>query len=320
MIHGTLHQLKLFETTARLGSFTKAAEELSIKQPTVSSQIKQLTQAVGLPLFEQIGKQLYLTEAGQELLVTCNDIFARLDNFEIKVADLKGVKEGKLRVTVVTTAKYFLPRLLGSFCQIYPNIDVSLQVINHDQIHQRMIANKDDLYVLSQPPEDVDLESYAFLDNPLVVVAPKNHILSQQKNIPLKELQRFPFILREVGSNTRKEVKNLFHKEKLEIKVRLELGSNEAIKQAIVGGLGISILSQHCLTSTCYQDLTILNVQGFPIQKNWYITHLKDKQLSVIAQTFLLYVLNEGKKLTTSSQVNNSHHDDNSQKLLVNNV
>ncbi|MBF2058420.1 MAG: LysR family transcriptional regulator [Cyanobacterium sp. T60_A2020_053] len=310
MIHGTLHQLKLFETTARLQSFTKAAEELSIKQPTVSSQIKQLTQAVGLPLFEQIGKQLYLTEAGEELLATCNDIFARLDNFEMKVADLKGVKEGRLRVTVVTTAKYFLPRLLGSFCQIYPNIDISLQVTNHDQIHERMVANKDDLYVLSKPPEELDLESYAFLDNPLVVIAKKNHILSDKKNIPLKELQSFPFILREVGSNTRKEVQSLFEKEKLKVRVRLELGSNEAIKQALIGDLGISILSRHTLTSNCYQDLTVLDVLGFPIQKHWYVTHLKGKQLSVIAQTFLLYLLDEGKKLASLNLVNNYQNND----------
>ncbi len=298
MINATLHQLKVFETTARLASFTKAAEELSIKQPTVSSQIKQLTKAIGLPLFEQIGKQLYLTTAGEELLSTCQDVFTQLDNFQSKIADLKGTKEGILSVTVVTTAKYFVPRILGSFCQIYPNIDISLQVTNHQQIHQRMLKNKDDLYVLSQPPEDVDLESHAFLDNPLVVVAPRNHILSNKKNIPVEELQRFPFLLREIGSNTRREVQKLFDKHNLNIKVRLELGSNEAIKQAIVGGLGISILSKHTLTTHYEDELCILDVQGFPIEKNWYVTHLSGKQLSVIAQTFLEYLLEQSNKET----------------------
>ncbi|AFZ46189.1 transcriptional regulator, LysR family [Cyanobacterium stanieri PCC 7202] len=310
MIHATLHQLKVFETTARLQSFTKAAEELSIKQPTVSSQIKQLTQTVGLPLFEQIGKQLYLTNAGEELLSTCHDIFARLDNFEMTVADLKGVKEGKLCLTVVTTGKYFIPRLLGSFCQIYPHVDVSLQVTNHHQIHQRMLENKDDLYILSKPPEDIDLERRAFLDNPLVVVAPKNHILSNQKNIPLSKLQNFPFILREVGSNTRKVIHKIFDDHNLEIQVRLELGSNEAIKQAIIGGLGLSVLSKHTLTSSCYEELCILDVETFPIHESWYVTHLSGKKLSVVAQTFLDYLLVESENYTADRQYDlaHSHH------------
>ncbi|AUC60737.1 transcriptional regulator of RuBisCO operon CbbR [Cyanobacterium sp. HL-69] len=307
MIHATLHQLEVFETVARLQSFTKAAEELSIKQPTVSSQIKQLTQTVGLPLFEQIGKQLYLTNAGEELLNTCHEIFARLDNFEMTVADLKGVKEGKLCLTVVTTGKYFVPRLLGSFCQLYPHVDISLQVTNHQQIHQRMLDNKDDLYILSKPPEDIDLERYAFLDNPLVVVAPKNHILSNQKNISLEELQPFPFILREIGSNTRKVIQKIFDDNKLNIQVRLELGSNEAIKQAIMGGLGLSVLSKHTLTSSCYEELCILDVKNFPIQESWYVTYLSGKKLSVVAKTFLDYLIAESINYTAEKQFNLAH-------------
>ncbi|MGY6529060.1 MAG: LysR substrate-binding domain-containing protein [Cyanobacterium sp.] len=308
MIHATLHQLEVFETVARLQSFTKAADELSIKQPTVSSQIKQLTQTVGLPLFEQIGKQLYLTNAGEELLSTCHEIFARLDNFEMTVADLKGVKEGKLCLTVVTTGKYFIPRLLGSFCELYPHVDVSLQVTNHQQIHQRMLENKDDLYILSKPPEDIDLESHIFLDNPLVVVAPKNHILSNKKKISLKELQSFPFILREVGSNTRNVVQQLFDDHKLDIRVRLELGSNEAIKQAIIGGLGLSVLSKHTLTSSCYDELCILDVKTFPIQESWYVTYLSGKKLSVVAQTFLEYLIAESVNYTAEKQFNLAHN------------
>ena len=175
LIQATLHQLKVFETTARLGSFTRAAEELYITQPTVSSQIKQLTKTIGLPLFEQIGKRLYLTEAGKELLSTCQNIFERLEYFEMKVADLKGTKQGRLRLAAITTAKYFVPRLLGAFCQEYPGIDVSLEVTNHQQMQERMIENEDDLYILSQLPETPNLSAQPFLDNPLVVVAPKNH-------------------------------------------------------------------------------------------------------------------------------------------------
>lgn len=296
MIQATLHQLAVFEAVARHGSFTRAAEELFITQPSVSSQIKHLTQAVGLPLFEQIGKRLYLTEAGTELLSTCQDIFARLNNFEMKVADLKGTKQGQLSLAVITTAKYFIPRLLGSFCQKYPGVDVSLQVTNHHQISRRMLENQDDLYIVSQPPDEIDLCSQPFLDNPLVVLAPINHPLVGQKNIPLQKLNDEPFIMREPGSGTRVAVQHLFAKHKVSVKVKLELGSNEAIKQAIAGRLGLSALSQHCLISEASNEIAVLDVQHFPIMRRWYATYLAGKQLSVIAQTFLDYLLVESQK------------------------
>ncbi|HAC65991.1 MAG TPA: LysR family transcriptional regulator [Cyanothece sp. UBA12306] len=294
MIQATLHQLKVFEATARHGSFTRAAEELFITQPTVSSQIKQLTKAIGLPLFEQMGKRLYLTEAGKALLQTCQDIFERLDNFEMKVADLKGTKQGQLRLGVITTAKYFIPRILGSFCQKYPGIDVSLNVTNHQQIERRMMENQDDLYILSHPPDDMDLATQAFLDNPLVVIASKNHPLAGKQKIPITSLDGEPFIMREYGSGTRQAVQNLFAKYKVSVRVRLELGSNEAIKQAIAGELGISVLSQHTLISEGKEsDLTVLDVEHFPIKRRWYVAYLGGKQLSVIAQAFLNYLLEQ---------------------------
>ncbi len=292
MIQATLHQLRVFEAVARHSSFTKAAEELLITQPTVSSQVKQLSQSVGLALFEQIGKQLYLTEVGEVLLSTCQEVFEKLDNFEMKVADLKGTKQGRLRLAAVSTAKYFVPRLLGSFCQEYPAVDISLQVDNHQKLIQRMRENQDDLYILSQPPEDLDLCAESFLDNPLVVLARWDHPLAQEQNIPIKQLQGEPFIMREQGSGTRQAVQKLFEKHKTKVSVRLELGSNEAIKQAIAGGLGISVLSKHTLISEGTQgELTILDVQNFPIQRRWYVVYLSGKQLSVVAQTFLEYLL-----------------------------
>ena len=301
MIHATLHQLKVFETVARQGSFTRAAEELYITQPTVSSQIKQLSKAIGLPLFEQIGKRLYLTDAGKELLYTCQEIFTQLDNFEMKVADLQGAKQGQLRLAVITTAKYFVPRLLGSFCHKYPGIDISLQVTNHQEITRRMLENQDDLYIMSEPPQELDLNSEAFLSNPLVVVANKNHPLVGKENISLKKLDGESFIMREQGSGTRAAVQKLFAKQKISVQVKLELGSNEAIKQAIAGGLGISILSQHCLISEGVTgELAVLDVEKFPIKRNWYVAHLASKKLSVIAQTFLDYLLSESANIPIS--------------------
>ena len=264
MIHATLHQLKVFEATARHGSFTRAAEELYLTQPTVSIQVKQLTKAVGLPLFEQIGKRLYLTQAGRKLLETCQEIFQGLDQFEMSIADLKGMKQGKLSLAVITTAKYFVPRLLGPFCKRYPGIDISLKVTNHQNIQERMLNNRDDLFIFSQLPSQPDLKTYPFLDNPLIVLAPVDHPLAGKSNIPIEALNNEPFIMREPGSGTREAVQKLFTTHNIEVKVRLELGSNEAINQGIAGGLGVSVLSQHTIISEgTTGEFAILDVQGF---------------------------------------------------------
>ncbi|QIR38042.1 LysR family transcriptional regulator [Tolypothrix sp. PCC 7910] len=294
MNQATLHQLKVFEAAARHGSFTRAAEELFLTQPTVSMQIKQLTKSVGLPLFEQVGKRLYLTEAGRELFATCRQIFETIAQFEMKVADLKGLKQGQLKLAVITTAKYFIPRLLGPFCQLYPGIDISLQVTNHERILERMINNLDDLYIMSQVPENIDVNCQPFLDNPLVVFAPVNHPLAKEKNIPIERLAQEAFIMREPGSGTRRAVQSLFDQHELTVKVKLELGSNEAIKQAIAGGLGISVLSRHTLTSD-YSEFSILDVQHFPIKRTWYIVYPSGKQLSIVARTYYDYLINAAK-------------------------
>lgn len=299
MIHATLHQLKVFEATARHGSFTRAAEELFLTQPTVSMQVKQLTKAIGLSLFEQVGKRLYLTDAGRELYSTCQEIFQRLEQLEMTIADLKGMKQGKLRLAVITTTKYFMPRMLGPFCQRFPGINVSLTVTNHERVMERLISNQDDLYVMSQLPEHVDIKSRAFLENPLVVVAPQDHPLANEKNISLKRLAEEPFIMREPGSGTRGAFQNLLDTQSLSVKVRLELGSNEAIKQAVAGGLGLSVLSRHTLLpEAANSDLTILDVEGFPISRQWYVVYLSGKQLSVVASTFLEYLCDAADKFS----------------------
>ncbi len=298
MRNATLHQLKVFEAVARHSSFTRAAEELFLTQPTVSMQVKQLSKAVGMPLFEQVGKRLYLTEAGKRLYSTCQDIFDRLSQFEISIADLKGLKQGNLRLSVVTTAKYVIPRLLGPFCQRYPGIDVSLTVTNHEHLLENLANNRDDLYILSQPPDDLDVNIHPFLENPLVVIACHDHPLVGEKNIPLKSIAQEPFIMREPGSGTRKSVQKMFDDHDLDVKVKLDLGSNEAIKQAIAGGLGISVLSLHTLAlEGTNSSLAILDVEGFPIQRYWYVVYPAGKQLSIIAQTFFDYLLTEGKEV-----------------------
>jgi DNA-binding transcriptional LysR family regulator len=291
----TLHQLKVFEAAARHSSFTRAAEELFLTQPTVSMQIKQLTKSVGLPLFEQVGKRLFLTEAGRELFATCRQIFETIAQFEMTVADLKGLKQGQLRLAVITTAKYFIPRLLGPFCQLYPGIEISLQVTNHERILERMVNNMDDLYIMSQVPEHLDINYEPFLDNPLVVFAPVNHPLAKEKNIPIQRLTNEPFIMREPGSGTRRAVQQLLDEHGVKVKVKLELGSNEAIKQAIAGGLGISILSRHTLMPDS-SEFSILDVEHFPIKRTWFMVHPAGKQLSIVARTYYAYLLDAAKK------------------------
>lgn len=305
MNQATLHQLKVFEAAARHGSFTRAAEELFLTQPTVSMQIKQLTKSVGLPLFEQVGKRLYLTEAGRELYATCRQIFDTIAQFEMKVANLKGLKQGQLRLAVITTAKYFIPRLLGSFCQLYPGIEISLQVTNHQGILERMTNNMDDLYIMSQVPEHLDVSYQQFLENPLVVLAPINHPLSKEKNIPIQRLADEPFIMREPGSGTRRAVQQLFDQHGVTVKVKLELGSNEAIKHAIAGGLGISVLSRHTLLPDS-GDLTILDVEHFPIKRDWYMVYPSGKQLSIVARTYFEYLLDAAKQIVEQTAVSSS--------------
>lgn len=287
MRHATLRQLKVFEAVARLRSVTRAAEELHLTQPTVSIQLRQLADLVGLPLTEQIGRKLHLTQAGEELWRSCRNVFDEIERFDMLAADLKGVKAGRLRLSAVTTAQYFIPLLLGRFFERYPGIEVALEVTNRGQVLARLADNADDLYVLGQPPEHVDVVAEPFLDNPLVVVAPPGHALAGVAGIPLQRLAQEHFVLREPGSGTRLATENLLRGHGLQLRARMELGSNEAIKLAVAGGLGIAVLSAHTLAlERNSADLVLLDVQGFPIHRQWYLVHPAGKRPSVAAQTF----------------------------------
>jgi DNA-binding transcriptional LysR family regulator len=288
MRHVSLRQLKVFEAVARHLSFTQAAEELFLTQPTISMQIKKLTDEVGLPLYEQIGKRIHLTDAGRELYTASRDILNRLEQLDMTYSEMKGVKKGRLRLTVVTTAKYFAPELLGLFCQQYPGIEVALKVANREEALARLTDNEDDLYILGQPPEELDVESVPFLENPLVVLARKDHPLAREKHISLKRLAEEPFLVREPGSGTRQAFERLMKKHGHKLIVKMEIGSNEAIKHAVAGGLGLAVLSHHSINlDTRSGVLTVLDVQHFPIERYWYIAHPRAKQLSVVARAFL---------------------------------
>lgn len=298
MKHATLRQLKVFEAVARNLSFTRAAEELHTTQPTVSIQLKQLADLVGLPLLEQVGKRVFLTDAGRELLAVCHETFEGLDRFEMLVSDMKGMKAGKLHLVAVTTTKYFVPRLLGSFYERYPGIEVSLKISNRERILQRLSNNEDDLYILGQPPEHIEVCAEPFLENPLVVLASSDHPLVKKKNISSQRLTEEPFLMRELGSGTRLAAERFFKEKGLTLKIRMELGSNEAIKQAVAGGLGVAVLSAHTLALERNSgELSILDVAGFPIRRQWYAAYPADKRLTVVAGTFLDFMKQESRPL-----------------------
>jgi DNA-binding transcriptional LysR family regulator len=291
--HATLRQLQVFEAIVRHGNFTRASEELFLTQPTVSMQVKKLADAMGLPLFESVGRGVKPTQAALELYEACRDIFETLANLEMKIADIKGIKRGRLRLCVVTTAKYIAPELLGEFSQMHQGIEVSLKVTNRDRVIDRMQANEDDLYIMGQAPTDeLPVDAYAFAPNPLVVMAPRNHPLVGKKQVPLSAIAEEPLILREPGSGIRDVTLRLFSAAGLRPKVRMELGSNEAIKHAIVGGLGLSILSLHTLTLEGSDGpVAVLDVEGFPIHRQWFMVHPKGKELSLVARAFLDYAI-----------------------------
>jgi DNA-binding transcriptional LysR family regulator len=294
----SLRQMQIFDAIVRLGGFTRAAEDLFLTQPTVSMQVKKLEVGVGLPLFEQIGKQTHLTDAGKIVHEHVRHILDSIANIEMEIADLQGLKTGMLRLAVVTTAKYFAPRALGKFCERYPGVDVALKVTNRERLVDRLTENMDDLYIIGHPPELEHAIFEPYLANPLVVLAPRTHPLAGQSNIEPRQLADYPFIIRELGSGTRMATEDFFAQREIKLKIRMELGSNEAIKHAIDAGLGISVLSRHTLAMVGEDGrLAILDVKGFPIPWQWCVGFNKGKRLSVIAKAFLSFLETEGDRI-----------------------
>jgi len=298
-MRATFHQLQIFEQVVKCGSFARAAERLQVAPPTVSMQIKQLAEEVGLPLFEQMGRKLFITDAGRELHAASRQISEAWSRFEMTVADMKGLKRGRLSLAVVSTAKYVVPRLLGHFCQRYPGIDVQLEVANRNRVLERLRSNTDDLYIMALPPDDPAVTVHPFLENPLVVVAPRRHPLAGRKKIALAQLAEERFLLREPDSGTRIVVQRFFDEQGFVPQVKLELSSNAAIKEAIAGGLGVSVLSLHALDPDPRRGpLTILDVKGFPLRDMmWSVVEARGKEMSVVAKAFYHYLKGMAKSL-----------------------
>jgi DNA-binding transcriptional LysR family regulator len=287
----TIRQLKLLLAFAQTGSVTGAARACHVTQPTVSMQLKDLADAVGLPLYEQIGRRVYLTAAGQAVAQTARSMMDEWEALEQRIAAMKGVHQGRLKVSIASTAKYFVPRMLGRFCEEHPSIDITLQVLNRDGVLQRLRENADDLYILSRPPQEIAHRAEVLLDNPLVVVSARAHPLAKVDSVRWQRLQSEPFILREAGSGTRLATDSHFAALGLQPRVRLELGSNEAIKQSVAAGMGLGVVSRHALAAKpAAEGLAVLHVTRFPVPSSWSVLWPEGKRLTPVATEFVRHL------------------------------
>ena len=283
----SFRQLRLFKALADTGSVSAAARRQHVTQPTASMQLRELTAAVGVPLYEVISRRIHLTPAGLALADTARQMLSEWETFQQQVAAARGVIAGPLRVAVVSTAAYFMPRLIGAFCQQHPAVEVALEVLNRDGVVQRLRENRDDLYIMSMPPADLRLDDTVFMSNPLVVIAAADAGPAGTRALSLDRLRHQPFILREAGSGTRMAVDRHFRTRRFSPNVRLQLGSNEAIREAVAGGLGLGIVSRHALRDGAdNRDVRILDVRGFPIESQWHVVHLRGKPLPPTAEAF----------------------------------
>lgn len=299
----TFRQLKLLEAVARNSSFTRASEELHLTQPAVSTQIKQLEQEVGMPLFEQMGKKIFLTEAGKEMYAFSRDIAQQFHDIESVLDDMKGVKSGTLSLAVTSTGKYFAPYLLAEFIKHHVGVQVHLEVTNREELVAQLQENIPDMAIMGTPPGNLELTAQAFMQNPLVIIARPDHPLAKASRIPLDRLVEENFILRESGSGTRNAVERFFKERGLKLKTSMEMGRNEAIKHAVMAGLGLGIVSLNTLEfELALNRIAILSVEGFPIMKEWYLVHRSSKRLSPIAQAFHDFVLNEANRVVALPQ------------------
>jgi DNA-binding transcriptional LysR family regulator len=299
----TFRQLRLFLALAETGSVSGAARAMHVTQPTASMQLREVSEAVGLPLYEVVARRVHLTQAGLELARTARRMANEWDAFGQTIDGFKGLTRGRLKVAVVSTAKYFIPRLLGHFCGRHPEVEVALEVLNRDGVVGRLRENLDDLYIMSRPPAELDLEDQVFLPNPLVLIANTTHPLARKPGLQLQDLRGTRFILREQGSGTRLATDAHFRKQRYTPELRMELGSNEAVREAVAGGLGLAVISVHALAPRpVTQGVAVLDVAGFPIASQWHIVYPKGKRLSPIAEVFRRQLLAQAGQLAPQGQ------------------
>jgi DNA-binding transcriptional LysR family regulator len=288
----TFHQLRVFLAVARHGSYSRAAEELLLTQPAVSAQVRELERAFDATFFERVGRAIALTEAGKELMAYAERICVLIDEARLAMEELDGLKRGRIAVAAVSTAgAYVLPSLLGAFQKRYPGISINLEVTNRALVRDRLLHNNVDLVVMGRPPEEVPHVAEPFLADEIVVVAAPSHPLETVRRIPVDRLAHEVFIAREVGSGTRLNADEFFRQQGVKLQVGLELGDNSAVKEAVAAGLGIALLSRHVLRmELALKRLVVLDVQGLPLRRQWFVVHREDKHLSRAAIAFKAFL------------------------------
>lgn len=294
---GTFRQLEILLALYEGGSVKAASEALYLTQPTVSMQLKKLSEAIGLPLYQHTGRRLKFTDAGLATVDTAKQILQSCESLDMHLSSLRGLKSGTLRIASATTAKYFIPHLLGPFCERYPGIDIQFTVANRQQVIERYEQGIDDFYVFSYVPDALDLQVIEFMSNDLVAIAHKDHPLTNQKNVPLATFCQQDFIIREVGSGTRYSTEKFLAAQGISPRVKMTIASNEAIIHSVLSGLGVSILSAHTLAFGEIYDVKVVDVESLPIQSKWSFCWAQSQQMSPIAQVFLNYVETEGKEM-----------------------
>jgi DNA-binding transcriptional LysR family regulator len=286
-MHITLRHLRIFEAVAGHGSISRAAGELHLTQPAVSMQMKQLEEQIGLPLVEQIGRRICLTEAGQLLRVHARDIAGRMAHLNASMEQFRGLERGLLRLAVVSTANYFLPVLIAEFNARHPGVRVSLQVGNRAFVLSALADSSTDLAITGQPPDGVDVVAQNFKDNPLVVIVSPRHALAGQAHVSMARLAEEILVMREPGSGTRAAAERHYAALGLAMRPGCEFGTNEAIKQAVRAGLGVAVVSAQTIELELQTGcLAVLPVEGFPIVRQWYVVHRAQHRLSAAAATF----------------------------------
>ena len=299
----TLRQLRVFNEVCDLRSFSRAAEEMSLTQPAVSLQIRQLEEVIGQPLFDYVGKKLYLTEAAEALQGASRDIFGRLESFDMQLSDLQGSLQGQLKLAVESSAKYLLPHLFAAFKRKHPEVSLVLSVVNRAQALRRLSDNRDDLLIMSMVPQDMDLEFLPFLTNDIIAVAPVGHPLAQERTLRLQALEPWPLLIREAGSGTRMACEVFFKEKRVHFGQTLEVGSAEAQKEAVVAGLGVALLSRHAVIGELRSGaLRELAVAELPLRRSWCLVRAKARRPSPVAAAFLAFIREERAQLSSLAE------------------
>ncbi len=296
MKDATVRQLQIFDAAARTLSFSRAAEVLRLTQPAVSMQIRQLEHFAGVPLFERTGRRLHLTDAGEELVQHARAVLRALDGADEAFAAMKGLRGGRVKLAVVSTAKYFAPRLIARFLQTHPGVNVRLQVDNRDAVVRTLAGNDVDLALMGRPPGELDLVAASFAEHPHVVIAPPDHPLAHRRRVEVEALAAETFLVREVGSGTRTAMERFFQERGVALRVGMEMPSNETIKQAVMAGLGLSFISLHTIAlELAARALGVVHAPGLPVIRQWFVLHRSEKRLSPAAEAFKGFVLQHGR-------------------------